>query len=91
MSAPAEARRARLKAKAEAAASSKQQAEAEAEQAADPAMAPHRFGGGGACVLAPGVVHPTAGRTVAELWRDFDAAGHELRPVELSGEDAPCG
>lgn len=47
---PAEARRARLKAKAEAAASSKQQVEAEAEQAADPAMAPHRFGGGGACV-----------------------------------------
>lgn len=41
--------------------------------------------------IAPGVVHPTAGRSVAELWKDFDAAGHELRPVELSGEDDPCG
>ena len=33
--------------------------------------------------LAPGLVHPTAGRTIGELWRAFDAAGHVLRPVSL--------
>ena len=33
--------------------------------------------------LAPGLVHPTAGRTIAELWRTFDTAGHVLRPVSL--------
>ena len=33
--------------------------------------------------LAPDVVHPTEGVTIAELWRRFDRAAHELRPVEL--------
>jgi 2-amino-4-hydroxy-6-hydroxymethyldihydropteridine diphosphokinase len=28
--------------------------------------------------LAPEVVHPTAGRTVGELWRAFDQAAHPL-------------
>lgn len=51
---PAEARRARLKAKAEAQAQAARQRAAqegvEEEAAADPAMAPHRFAGGGAFV-----------------------------------------
>jgi len=33
--------------------------------------------------LAPDLVHPTAGRTIGDLWRAFDAAGHVLRPVLL--------
>jgi 2-amino-4-hydroxy-6-hydroxymethyldihydropteridine diphosphokinase len=28
--------------------------------------------------LAPEVVHPTAGRTIAELWQDMDRASHPL-------------
>lgn len=37
--------------------------------------------------LAPGVVHPTAHRTIGELWREFDATGAELRRVSLDDED----
>lgn len=33
--------------------------------------------------LAPDLVHPVAGVTMAELWRRFDRAAHELRPIEL--------
>jgi len=33
--------------------------------------------------IAPDVVHPTAGQSIAELWADFDADGHALTPVEL--------
>ena len=36
--------------------------------------------------LEPDLVHPVEHRTIAALWRDFDAAGHELRPVAL-GDD----
>jgi 2-amino-4-hydroxy-6-hydroxymethyldihydropteridine diphosphokinase len=33
--------------------------------------------------IAPEVVHPTAGRRMADLWREFDGNGHEMNPVEL--------
>ena len=33
--------------------------------------------------LAPAVVHPTLGLTIAELWSRFDRDAHALRPVEL--------
>jgi 2-amino-4-hydroxy-6-hydroxymethyldihydropteridine diphosphokinase len=31
--------------------------------------------------LAPNLLHPTAGRTMAQLWQDLEPAGHELIPV----------
>lgn len=37
--------------------------------------------------LAPAVVHPTAHRTIGELWREFDVTGAELRRVSLDDED----
>jgi 2-amino-4-hydroxy-6-hydroxymethyldihydropteridine diphosphokinase len=33
--------------------------------------------------IAPDLVHPTAGRTVAELWTAFDRAAHPLHRVDL--------
>lgn len=33
--------------------------------------------------IAPDLVHPTAGRTIAELWRDFAQDQHPLVRVEL--------
>jgi len=33
--------------------------------------------------IAPDVVHPVAGRTMAALWQDFDRDGHAMNPVEL--------
>jgi len=33
--------------------------------------------------IAPDLVHPTVGRSIAELWADFDADGHALTPVVL--------
>ena len=33
--------------------------------------------------VAPGVVHPVSGKTIAEHWREFDRASHALTPVEL--------
>ena len=35
--------------------------------------------------LAPAVVHPTLGVTIAELWRRFDQAAHPLRRISLDG------
>ena len=35
--------------------------------------------------LAPEVVHPTAGRTIAQLWQQFDRAAHTMQRVD-SGE-----
>jgi 2-amino-4-hydroxy-6-hydroxymethyldihydropteridine diphosphokinase len=35
--------------------------------------------------LAPEVVHPTAGRTIGELWREFDQAAHPLTRVRPRG------
>ena len=34
--------------------------------------------------LAPGVQHPTAGKTIGELWEEFDHAGHEMVPVSIT-------
>ena len=36
--------------------------------------------------LAPGLVHPTAGLTIGELWRRFDRASHPLIPMRSGGE-----
>jgi 2-amino-4-hydroxy-6-hydroxymethyldihydropteridine diphosphokinase len=36
--------------------------------------------------IAPDVVHPTAQKTMAQLWSEFDRDGHALDPVELPGE-----
>ena len=34
--------------------------------------------------IAPDVVHPTEHRTIAELWKQFDRNGHEMKPVTLN-------
>jgi 2-amino-4-hydroxy-6-hydroxymethyldihydropteridine diphosphokinase len=34
--------------------------------------------------IAPEVAHPTAGRTIGELWGQFDAAAHLMSPVPLA-------
>jgi 2-amino-4-hydroxy-6-hydroxymethyldihydropteridine diphosphokinase len=34
--------------------------------------------------LAPEVLHPTVGRTIGELWREFDQAAHPLTRVRPS-------
>ena len=33
--------------------------------------------------IAPEVVHPTAARTIGDLWREFDGDAHQMSPVEL--------
>jgi 2-amino-4-hydroxy-6-hydroxymethyldihydropteridine diphosphokinase len=33
--------------------------------------------------LAPDVMHPTANKTIGELWREFDSAAHAMTPVEI--------
>ncbi|HKQ83443.1 MAG TPA: 2-amino-4-hydroxy-6-hydroxymethyldihydropteridine diphosphokinase [Steroidobacteraceae bacterium] len=33
--------------------------------------------------IAPNFVHPTAGKTIAELWRSFDRDAHPMTPVPL--------
>ena len=33
--------------------------------------------------IAPDVVHPTAGKTMALLWKEFDHEGHTMNPVDL--------
>jgi 2-amino-4-hydroxy-6-hydroxymethyldihydropteridine diphosphokinase len=38
--------------------------------------------------LAPDAPHPTAGRTVGELWRAFDQAGHPMQPAALDLQSA---
>jgi 2-amino-4-hydroxy-6-hydroxymethyldihydropteridine diphosphokinase len=40
--------------------------------------------------LAPDLRHPTLGVTMAELWRDFDAAAHPLIPVDLGWPEQPA-
>ncbi len=37
--------------------------------------------------LAPGLVHPTLGRTMAGLWQAFAGGAHAMRAVSLEGED----
>ena len=34
--------------------------------------------------IAPDVVHPTEHRTIADLWKQFDRNGHEMKPVTLN-------
>jgi len=34
--------------------------------------------------IAPDVVHPTAGKTIAELWREFDRDSHSMIPVSIA-------
>jgi 2-amino-4-hydroxy-6-hydroxymethyldihydropteridine diphosphokinase len=38
--------------------------------------------------IAPSVVHPTAHKTIGELWREFDRDAHAMFPV---GIDLPAG
>jgi len=33
--------------------------------------------------LAPGVVHPTAHKTIGLLWKEFDGGAHQMEPVPL--------
>lgn len=35
--------------------------------------------------IAAEVVHPTAGQTIGELWREFDRDGHTMTAVEIDG------
>jgi len=37
--------------------------------------------------IAPGLLHPTQGRTIAELWQAFDSEGHDMHPVALEDAD----
>jgi 2-amino-4-hydroxy-6-hydroxymethyldihydropteridine diphosphokinase len=37
--------------------------------------------------LAPDLVHPVAGRSMAELWAELDRGGHEMVRVGLEGDD----
>jgi len=39
--------------------------------------------------LAPAVVHPTLGLTIAELWSRFNRDAHPLRPVALPAAASP--
>jgi len=40
--------------------------------------------------LAPELVHPVAGRTMAELWADFDQSSQALWPVALDLDQGAC-
>jgi len=40
--------------------------------------------------LAPGLVHPTAGRTIGELWMRFDQAAHPLERTEATFTSRDC-
>lgn len=40
--------------------------------------------------LAPEIVHPTAGRTMAELWQAFDQAAHPLHRMPAPPVPAPA-
>jgi 2-amino-4-hydroxy-6-hydroxymethyldihydropteridine diphosphokinase len=33
--------------------------------------------------IAPDVVHPTAGKTIGQLWKEFDSDGHAMSAVDL--------
>jgi 7,8-dihydro-6-hydroxymethylpterin-pyrophosphokinase len=33
--------------------------------------------------IAPEVVHPTANKTIGQLWEEFDRDGHAMNPVAL--------
>jgi 2-amino-4-hydroxy-6-hydroxymethyldihydropteridine diphosphokinase len=36
--------------------------------------------------IAPEVLHPTAGKTIAQLWQEFDSDGHEMNEVQLTSD-----
>jgi 2-amino-4-hydroxy-6-hydroxymethyldihydropteridine diphosphokinase len=38
--------------------------------------------------IAPSVIHPTAGKTIGELWREFDRDAHMMIPVAI---ELPAG
>jgi 2-amino-4-hydroxy-6-hydroxymethyldihydropteridine diphosphokinase len=38
--------------------------------------------------IAPSVIHPTAGKTIGELWREFDRDAHTMIPVAI---ELPAG
>ena len=38
--------------------------------------------------IAPQIMHPTAGKTIGLLWKEFDRDGHEMSPVALPGNCA---
>jgi hypothetical protein len=46
---------------------------------------------GPAAELAPGTVHPTLGRTLAELWRDFARDEHPMHVVDFDWPDGESG
>ena len=46
---------------------------------------------GPAAELAPETVHPTLGRTLAELWREFARDGHPMHAVDFSWPDDESG
>jgi 2-amino-4-hydroxy-6-hydroxymethyldihydropteridine diphosphokinase len=37
--------------------------------------------------IAPDIVHPTAMKSIGQLWKEFDRDGHAMSPVDLP---APC-
>ena len=41
--------------------------------------------------LAPETVHPTLGRTLAQLWRDFARDAHPMRVVDIGWPDGASG
>jgi len=46
---------------------------------------------GPAAELAPETVHPTLGRTLAELWREFARDGHPMHAVDFGWPDDESG
>jgi len=46
---------------------------------------------GPAAEVAPETVHPTLGRTLAELWRDFARDGHPMHVVDFGWPDDESG
>jgi len=46
---------------------------------------------GPAAELAPATVHPTLGRTLAQLWRDFARDAHPMRVVDIGWPDGASG
>lgn len=40
--------------------------------------------------IAPDVVHPTVGKSIGLLWKEFDRGGHEMSPVTIELPGAPA-